>query len=94
MNKDSKDHHSISLGMNDPVRLEELPKEPVDKINPSYYTDMKIPPNVYITENKLNWEQSNIVKYVSRYKGKNGKEDLLKVIKYAEMLIEREYGDE
>jgi len=27
MNKDNKDHHSISLGMNDPVRLEELPKE-------------------------------------------------------------------
>ncbi len=65
----------------------------VDPINPSYYTDMKIPPNVYITENNLNWEQSNVVKYISRYKRKNGKQDLLKVIKYAEMLIEREYNE-
>ena len=91
MNKDNKNHHSISLGMNDPSRLEELPKEPVDTINPNYYTGMTISPYEYVTKNNLNWEQSNVVKYVSRYKGKNGKEDLLKCIKYIELLIEREY---
>ena len=64
-----------------------------DDINPDYYLKMKITPSEYITANELNWEQSNIVKYISRYKGKNGKVDLLKVIKYAEMLIEREYDD-
>ncbi len=63
----------------------------MDMINPDYYLKMKITPSEYITANELNWEQSNIVKYISRYKGKNGKQDLLKVIKYAEMLIEREY---
>jgi hypothetical protein len=62
-----------------------------DEVNPDYYLDMKITPSEYITANELNWEQSNIVKYISRYKGKNGKQDLLKVIKYAKKLIEREY---
>jgi len=64
-----------------------------DNINPNHYTNMKIAPNVYITENKLEWEVANVVKYVSRYKNKNEKEDLLKAIKYIELLIEREYGD-
>ena len=62
-------------------------------ITPSHYTDMKIAPNVYITENELGWEVANVVKYVSRYKNKNGKEDLLKAIKYIELLIEREYSE-
>jgi len=94
MNKDNKEHHSISLGMNNPPNNEGVAVKPLDKINPDYYTEMAISPYEYITKNKMNWEQANVVKYVSRYKGKNGKEDLLKVIKYAEMLIEREYGDE
>ena len=62
-------------------------------IEPYYYTNMAISPYEYVTANELNWEQSNIVKYISRYKGKNGAEDIKKVIKYAEMLLEREYPD-
>ena len=63
-----------------------------ENINPNHYTDMKIAPNVYITENNLGWEVGNVIKYVSRYKNKNGLEDLHKAIKYIELLIEREYG--
>jgi hypothetical protein len=55
---------------------------------------MKISPYEYITANELNWEQGNAVKYISRYKEKNGKEDLLKAVKYIEMLIEREYNED
>ncbi len=61
-------------------------------ISPSHYTDMKIAPNVYITENNLEWEVANVVKYVSRYRAKNGLEDLQKAIKYIELLIDREYS--
>ena len=64
-----------------------------DNINPNHYTDMKIAPNVYITENNLGWEVANVVKYVSRYENKNGKEDLLKAKKYIDLLIERKYKD-
>jgi hypothetical protein len=62
-----------------------------DNINPSHYTSFAIPPKEYITANNLEWEVGNVIKYVSRYHMKNGKEDLLKAIKYIELLIERKY---
>jgi len=34
------------------------------------------------------------VKYICRYKNKNGIEDLKKVIHYAELLIQMDYGDD
>jgi hypothetical protein len=67
--------------------------EQSDNINPSHYTSFAIPPNEYITANNLEWEVGNVVKYVSRYNLKNGKEDLLKAIKYIELLMERKYGN-
>lgn len=66
----------------------------IDNVNPSHYTKMKISPNEYITANCLEWEVGNAIKYVSRYENKNGKEDLLKAIKYIELLIERKYKNE
>jgi len=36
--------------------------------------------------------EGNIVKYVTRHKAKNGKEDLEKALYYLQMLIDREYG--
>jgi len=67
--------------------------EAVDNVNPAHYTDMVIAPNVYITENNLEWEVANVVKYISRYKNKNGIEDLRKAKKYLELLCERVYGE-
>ena len=64
-----------------------------DSINPNHYTSFTIAPNEYITANELEWEVGNVVKYVSRYHLKNGKEDLLKAIKYIELLIERKYDE-
>ena len=46
---------------------------------------------VYILDNKLGWYEGNVVKYITRHKMKNGKEDLLKAIKYIELLIEEDY---
>ena len=60
-------------------------------IEPTHYTQFNIPPNVYITENNLEWEEGNIVKYVTRHRFKNGKEDLLKARKYIDLLIKRMY---
>ena len=66
----------------------------MSSIDPAHYLDFKIPPNVYITENNLEWEVGNCVKYITRYNKKNGKEDLLKAIKYIELLIERKYPED
>jgi hypothetical protein len=63
-----------------------------DNITPSHYSDMVIPPNVYITANNLDWEIGNVVKYVSRFKSKNKAEDLFKAIKYIQMSLERHYN--
>jgi len=57
----------------------------------SHYKSMAIQPIDYIHRNALCWYGGNIVKYASRFKSKNGKEDLLKVIHYAEMAIEEYY---
>lgn len=59
----------------------------------SHYQDLAIQPINYIHRNHLCWYAGNIVKYASRFLVKNGKEDLLKVIHYAEMAIEEYYPD-
>jgi len=49
-------------------------------IEPSHYTELKISPLEYITANEgeFSWCIANVIKYVSRYKRKNGLEDLKK----------------
>lgn len=58
----------------------------------SHYKNIKIQPMRYALENKLDYAQANVVKYVTRHKEKNGKEDLLKAIHNIELMIEFYYG--
>lgn len=55
---------------------------------------MPIQPVEYIWKNNMNFFQGNVLKYISRYKTKGDKEDLLKARHYIDMLIEFEYGNE
>ncbi len=59
----------------------------------SHYKNLKIQPMQYALENKLDYAQANVVKYVTRHKEKNGKEDLLKAIHNLELMIEFYYGE-
>ena len=59
----------------------------MDKINPPYYKK-KIKVNDFIFEYKMNFLEGNIIKYVSRYREKNGIEDLKKAKWYLEKLID------
>ena len=45
-----------------------------DPIEPKHYTELKISPLEYITANEgeFSWCIANVIKYVSRYKRKNG----------------------
>ena len=56
----------------------------------SHYKDMAIQPVEYIMANNLGFCEGAIIKYVSRYKAKNGVEDLRKARHFIDMLIERE----
>ena len=57
------------------AKAKEAKIELQDNINPNHYTDMAISPYEYVTKNELNWEQGNVIKYISRYNNKNGKEE-------------------
>lgn len=57
-----------------------------------HYTAMKIQPFEYSMANQLDPMQHSVIKYVSRFREKNGVEDLRKAIHTLELLIEWEEG--
>ena len=59
-------------------------------ITPQHYSQYKIEPVEFITQNRLNYLQGNIIKYIVRYKQKNGIEDLEKAKTYLQYLINYE----
>ena len=64
------------------------------QVGGDHYKFMAIQPMEYSMKNNLNACQHTVVKYVTRYKVKGGKQDLLKAIHCIELLIEMEYGDD
>jgi hypothetical protein len=63
-----------------------------EQVGGDHYSKLAIQPVEYITKNKLSYLAGNVVKYVTRYKDKNGLQDLQKAKHYVEMLIELEEG--
>lgn len=63
-----------------------------EQIAGDHYKSLVIQPIEYITKNKLDWYEGNVVKYISRHKTKGGSEDIKKVIHYATMYLEANYG--
>lgn len=94
-------HHSKIQGSAEAMGGQELPKSASEIINaPSaldiqqggnHYKDLTIQPVEYITKNKLGFLEGNIIKYATRYKSKNGAEDIRKIIHYAQLILELEY---
>lgn len=54
----------------------------------SHYKNKTLQPIEYIMANGLGFCEGNVVKYVTRYKDKNGLEDLKKARHYIDFLIE------
>lgn len=63
------------------------------QVGGTHYKDMPIQPIEYCQKNKLGALETFVVKYVSRYKSKNGIEDINKAIHCLELLKEIEYGE-
>ena len=53
---------------------------------------LPIQPIEYIWKNKIDFLSGNIIKYASRHSRKNKDEDVLKIIHYAMLILELEYG--
>ena len=60
------------------------------QIKGNHYLKFKIQPAEFINKNGLLWAEGNVIKYVCRWKDKNGIEDVRKAIHYLELLIEYE----
>ena len=58
------------------------------QVGGDHYQSKAIQPWDYIISNNLGYLEGNIVKYVSRWKDKNGVEDLKKAQHYLAKLIE------
>lgn len=55
------------------------------QVGGNHYKNFLYQPLQLSVDMRLNFIQGNIVKYITRYKNKNGKQDLLKVIHYAHL---------
>lgn len=58
------------------------------QVGGDHYKRMVIQPITYIMENNLGYCEGNVVKYISRWRSKNGIEDLFKARHYIDILIE------
>ncbi len=60
------------------------------QVGGSHYKNLSIQPVEFIHANNIGYMAGNVIKYVVRYKDKNGVEDLKKAIHYLQLLIELE----
>jgi len=58
------------------------------QVGGDHYMKYKIQPIEFITENNIPFIEGNIIKYLARWKDKNGTQDLDKCIHYLELLKE------
>lgn len=57
----------------------------------NHYRKYAIQPTEFIHKNGVGFIEGNVIKYIMRYKDKNGLEDLKKAKHYIELLMEFEY---
>lgn len=72
------------------IPIPPAPKAADCQIGGSHYRDMAIQPFEYIHANGITFAEGCIIKYVSRWRDKNGVEDLRKARHFLDMLIDAE----
>lgn len=81
---------SPSISPDDSVVSDAPSVELRGQVGGDHYAKCAIQPIDYIMANGLDYLQGNVIKYVTRYKDKNGVEDLEKAAHYLRIMIERE----
>jgi hypothetical protein len=64
------------------------------QVNGIHYKDLAIQPVEYIIKNNLGYLEGNVIKYISRWRKKDGVNDLRKARHYIDMLIQIEQDNE
>lgn len=75
---------STLRGVSDPLAVQ---------IAGDHYKKMAIQPVEYVHANGIGYFEGNVIKYVSRWRNKNGIDDLKKARHYLDLLIELETRD-
>lgn len=60
------------------------------QVGGSHYKDLPIQPVEYILKNNIPFIEGSVIKYVSRWRSKNGVEDLQKARHFLDILITNE----
>lgn len=68
-----------------------LPQGERKQVGGSHY-QLPIQPIDYIVQNDIPYREGNAIKYITRHRSKNGKQDIEKAIHYLEMILE-DYND-
>jgi len=88
----SLSNYDVFIKNNTSLPDEELKPSPTKtQVGGNHYSKMAIQPIDYILANNLNWCEANVVKYITRWRQKNGRDDLEKAKHYIDLLIEREF---
>ena len=74
---------TMTSEFNDPEKRE----DPFDETDPEHYSNLPIEPWDFIQQNKLDFFEGNVVKYICRWKNKGGVDDLQKAITYINKII-------
>ena len=64
-----------------------------DNIKPDHYGDSEIDVIRFCQANNLDFMQGNVIKYITRYRKKNGLEDVRKAVEYINRILADEYPE-
>ena len=70
--------------------MDSATQDGISQIGGNHYQSLGIQPIEYIIANKLDFMEGNVVKYVTRWRHKNGLEDLKKAKSYLDRMIAEE----
>lgn len=63
------------------------------QVGGEHYAKYKIQPTEFINANRIPFIEGNVIKYVTRHRDKNGRQDIEKAIHYLQLLLEWEYPE-
>ena len=64
-----------------------------NQVGGDHYKNCGIQPIEYIKANDLDYCAGNVIKYVTRHRKKNGREDIEKAIQYCQFILDYEYNE-
>ena len=95
MKKQENEYAPRAVGEGDIELERELAKPPsAERVGGDHYTRLAIQPAEYNQRNALGFCEACVVKYVSRHKHKNGRQDIEKAIHSLNLLLAIEYNEQ